>query len=444
MRFFTAVASVLALTILSIAGQLGAASDIAGRADKHTGELVELYKHLHANPELSYFEQQTSALLADELSKAGYEVTYPVGRYPADRDYTCWGVVAVLKNGSGPTVLVRGDMDGLPITENTGLPYASKVRMADISGEQVGVMHACGHDIHTTVLLGTARLLAELKERWSGTVVIVGQTAEERGSGARALLADGLYERWPVPDYAVAEHTDPTLEAGQVGYCPGWAMANVDMIDITIRGIGSHGARPHQGVDPIVLSAQVINALQTVVSRNINPVETGVVTVGSIHGGSKHNIIPDEVKLQLTVRSYKDQVRRRMLDAIERITINTARAAGVPEDRLPVITQRAEFTPALYNDPKLTAETVAVLKAQLGEGNVIEIMPTTGGEDFSEFGRTDHEVPIFMMRLGTAPAGSRPGGRAGLHSALYYPAPEPTIRTGVVAMTTAVLNLLGK
>ncbi|MBW7996537.1 MAG: amidohydrolase [Candidatus Glassbacteria bacterium] len=444
MRFFSAALLPLGMLLAVQLSLTAAPPDLDALAQKHTGELLEMYKHFHANPELSFFEKETSTRLAGELGKAGYEVTHPVGKYPGHLDYTCWGVVGILRNGPGPTVLVRGDMDGLPIVENTGLPYASRVRMADISGEEVGVMHACGHDVHTTVLIGTARMLAELKSEWSGTVVIVGQTAEERGSGARALLADGLYERWPVPDYAVAEHTDPSLEAGQVGYCPGWAMANVDMMDITIRGVGAHGARPHQGVDPIVLSAQVINALQTVISRNINPVETGVVTVGSIHGGSKHNIIPAEVKLQLTIRSYKEEVRQKILESIERITIHTARAAGVPEDRLPIIEGGVEFTPALYNDPELVVNTVQALKARLGEDNVIQILPTTGGEDFSEFGRTDHDVPIFMMRLGTAEPGSDPVSRPGLHSPLFCPVPEPTLRTGMVAMTTAVLNLLGK
>jgi amidohydrolase len=444
MRVFKTGLLAFALLAISSFGLHAAQPSVQKMAEKHTGSLLELYKHFHANPELSYFEQNTSARLADELSKAGYEVTYPVGKYPAHIDYKCWGVVAVLKNGDGPTVLVRGDMDALPMTEKTGLPYASSARMADISGETVDVMHACGHDMHTTVLLGAARMLADLKNQWSGTVVIIGQTAEERGGGATALLADGLYERWPVPDYAVAEHTDPSLEAGQIGYCPGWAMANVDMIDITIRGVGSHGARPHQGIDPVVLSAQVINALQTVVSRNINPIEPGVVTVGSIHGGTKHNIIPDEVKLQLTVRSYKETVRKKLIDSIERITINTARAAGVPQDRLPVINGGVEYTPALYNNPELVANTVEVLKSELGEQNVIEIMPSTGGEDFSEYGRTTHKVPIFMMRLGTAPAGSDPETRPGLHSTLFYPVPEATIKTGVTAMTATVLNLLRK
>ncbi|OGG03096.1 MAG: hypothetical protein A3F83_14480 [Candidatus Glassbacteria bacterium RIFCSPLOWO2_12_FULL_58_11] len=417
--------------------------DLDKRIAAELSSLAALYKELHTNPELSYFEKNTSAREAEELRKAGYEVTYPIGRYPDDK-YTCYGVVAVLKNGKGPTVLVRGDMDALPIKENTGLPWASKVRMTDITGEEVGVMHACGHDMHTTVLIGTGRLLAALKDKWKGTLILVGQTAEERGGGARALLADGLYERWPVPDFAIAEHVDPSLEAGKVGYCPGWAMANVDMIDITIRGVGSHGARPNQGKDPIVISAEVINALQTIVSRTIDPVEPAVVTVGSIHGGTKHNIIPDEVKLQLTVRSYAEDVRQTILSSIERITTYTAKAAGVPEGRLPIIDGGVEFTPALYNDPALTERTVKALEPVLGKENLVQIKPTTGGEDFSEYGRTSHKVPVFMMRLGTSPVGSDPESRPGLHSALFKPEHEAVIATGLKALTTAALNLLGK
>jgi len=412
--------------------------------EKEVPSLVKLYQQLHAAPELSFFEKNTSARLAGELRAAGYEVTTPVGKY-SFADYTCYGVVAVLKNGEGPTVLVRTETDALPIEEKTGVAWASKVRMQDITGEEVGVMHACGHDMHQTVLVGTARVLAGMKDRWSGTLILIGQTAEERGAGARALLADGLYRRWPVPDYALAEHLDPGLEAGQVGYCPGWAMANIDMIDITIRGVGAHGARPHQGRDPIVIAAQVINALQTVVSREINPVDPGVVTVGSIHGGSKHNIIPDEVKLQLTVRTFTDEVRRKVLEAIERITVNTARAAGVPENLLPLIHNRSEeFFPVLYNDPELVESTVKAFQSVLGEDKVLEQIPTTSGEDFSEFGRTAHQVPIFLFRLGSAQPGSDPSSRPGLHSPYFKPVPEPTIRTGVTAMTAAVLNLLGK
>ena len=412
--------------------------------EKEVPSLVELYQELHAAPELSFFEKNTSARLAGELRVAGYEVTTPAGKY-SFADYTCYGVVAVLKNGKGPTVLVRTEMDALPVEEKTGVAWASKVRMQDITGEEVGVMHACGHDMHQTVLVGAARVLAGMKDRWSGTLILIGQTAEERGAGARALLADGLYRRWPVPDYALSEHLDPGLEAGQVGYCPGWAMANIDMIDITIRGVGAHGARPHQGRDPIVIAAQVINALQTIVSREINPVDPGVVTVGSIHGGSKHNIIPDEVKLQLTVRTFTDEVRQKVLEAIERITVNTARAAGLPENLLPVIHNRSEeFFPVLYNDPQLVDSTVKAFRAALREENVLRQKPTTGGEDFSEFGRTDHKVPIFLFRLGSAEPGSDPSSRPGLHSPYFKPAPELTIRTGVKAMSAAVLNLLGK
>jgi hippurate hydrolase len=316
--------------------------------------------------------------------------------------------------------------------------------MKDVSGEEVGVMHACGHDMHSTTLVGTARVLSQLKSRWSGTLIMIGQTAEERGGGARALLADGLYERWPVPDYALALHMDSGVEAGKVGYCPGWAWASVDMVDITIRGVGAHGARPHQGRDPVVIAAQVINALQTIVSREINPIDPGVVTVGSIHGGSKHNIIPDEVKLQLTVRSFTEEVRQRILSSIERITLNTCRAAGVPQDRLPIISGSVEYTPGLYNDPELTASTVKALESVLGEANVVRIKPTTGGEDFSEYGRTEHKVPVFMFRLGSAEPGSDPASRPGLHSSLFKPVHEPTITAGVKAMTAAVLNLMGR
>jgi amidohydrolase len=429
--------------MLLIASVQSFAKEVGEIVEGELPALLETYKQLHAAPELSYFEEKTSERVAGALEAAGYEVTRPVGRYEGS-DRPCYGVVAVLKNGKGPTVLVRTDLDALPVEEKTGAAYASRVRMKDVGGEDVPVMHACGHDMHMTVLIGTAQALAALKSRWKGTLILIGQPAEERGGGARAMLNGGLYERWPAPDYALAEHVDPTLEAGAVGFCPGWAMANVDMIDILIRGVGAHGAQPHKGRDPIVLAAQVINALQTVVSREIDPVETGVVTVGSIHGGTKHNIIPDEVRLQLTVRSFKDEVRKTMLAAIERITVNTARAAGVPEDRLPVISKSDEYTPALYNSPELTASTEKALAAALGGKNVVTIPPTTGGEDFSEYGRTARKVPVCLFRLGTAEPGSDPAARPGIHSPYFLPVAEPTIRTGVTAMTFAVLNLMGK
>ncbi|MFH1071029.1 MAG: amidohydrolase, partial [Candidatus Glassbacteria bacterium] len=419
------------------------AADLGPAVEKELPSLLKFYRTAHANPELSYFEKNTAERLAAELARVGFDVTSPMGRYP-DQGLTCYGVVAVLKNGAGPTVLVRTDTDALPVEEKTGAQFASKVRMADESGAQVSVMHACGHDLHQTVLVGAARVLAAQKDRWHGTLILIGQPDEERGGGARALLADGLYKRWPVPDYALAEHVDPSLEAGQIGYCAGWAMANIDMLDITVYGIGSHGAQPHLGKDPIVLSTQIINGLQTLVSRSINPVEVGVVTVGSIHGGSKHNIIPDEVKLQLTVRSFKDDVRRTLLEGIERIAVGTARAYGLPEDRLPVVHNREqEFFPALYNDPQLVERTVGALRKELGDNSVVEILPTTGGEDFSEFGRTEHKVPIFMFRVGTALPGSDPKTRPGLHSARFLPEAEPGIRTGVRALTAAVLDLMG-
>ncbi|MFC1537529.1 amidohydrolase [Gemmatimonadota bacterium] len=427
---------------------LGTSAILAGDIDKDVQkmlpELVSFYKYTHSHPELSYYEKETSERLATELEKIGFEVTTPIGKYP-DLNLISYGVVAVMKNGSGPVVLVRSDIDALPILEKTGVDYASTMKQTGESGKQEPVMHACGHDMHQTILLGTARLLTEMKERWSGTLILIGQPAEERGGGVRAMLAGGLYEKWPVPDYALAEHVDPSLEAGQVGYCPGFAMASIDMVDITIYGVGAHGARPHQGIDPIVIASQIVNSLQTLVSRSINPVETGVVTVGSFHGGSKHNIISDEVNLQLTVRSFKEDVRKILLDGIERIAANTARANGMPEDRLPVIHNRKqEFFPVLYNDPQLVERSVKAFKSSLGEDRVIRILPTTGGEDFSEFGRTEHKVPIFLYRVGTAPPGSEPNNRPGLHSALFIPEVEPTISTGVTSMTAAVLELMGR
>ena len=272
--------------------------------------LFELYKNLHSHPELSFQEEKTSARVAEELRHAGYEVATGVGKY---------GVVAVLRNGPGPTVLVRTDMDALPVKEQTGLAYASSVTAKAPEGEDVPVMHACGHDINMTCVLGAARALAQLKDRWQGTLIVIGQPAEERGGGARAMLADGLFQRFPRPDFCVALHDDSELAAGSIGYTPGYALANVDSVDITIHGVGGHGAYPHKTKDPVVLAAQIVLALQTIVSRAVQPGEAAVVTVGSIHGGTKHNIIPDEVKLQLTVRSYTDEVRVQTLDAIKRI-----------------------------------------------------------------------------------------------------------------------------
>ena len=404
--------------------------------------LEAFYQHCHSHPELSFREEKTAAKLAGELKALGNEVTTGVGGH---------GVVGVLRNGAGPVILVRTDLDALPVKEQTGLPYASTARMTNDLGAEVDVMHACGHDIHMTSLVGTARLLAQLKDRWHGTVIFIGQPAEERGSGARAMLKDGLFTRFPKPDHCLALHVSAEMPTGAVGLVEGFVLANVDSVDITIRGAGGHGAWPHKAKDPVVLAAQIIMALQTIVARETNPLEPAVVTVGSIHGGTKHNIIPDEVKLQLTVRSFSDEVRAHTLDAIKRIARGQALSAGIPEDRLPVVKIAVtEFTPATYNDPHLVQRVRGVFDGVFGEKNVLVRRPSTGGEDFSEYGRTPDKIPICIFWLGSVePERVAESERTGnplpsLHSSLYRPVPEPTIKTGVMAMTAAVLELAGR
>ena len=329
---------------------------------------------MHSNPELSLQEIQTSALLAKELKDLGFDVTEKVGKT---------GVVGVLKNGKGPTILVRTDMDALPVTEKTGLSYASKVQARDKDGNEVGVMHACGHDIHMTCWVGTARTLASLKDRWSGTLIFIAQPAEEIGTGARLMLADKLYERFGTPDYCLALHSDSRFPHGTIHFTEGLALANVDSVDILVKGKGGHGAAPHTTVDPIVLAARIVIDLQTIVSREVNPTDPAVVTVGSIHGGNKHNIIPNEVKLQLTVRTTKDSTRKHVLDAIERTAKAAAQGMRAPEPEVKV--DPGEFTPALYNEPALTRKTMALFKEIIGDANVQEVPPMMGGEDFSRY-----------------------------------------------------------
>ncbi|EPX60828.1 N-acetyl-L,L-diaminopimelate deacetylase [Cystobacter fuscus DSM 2262] len=398
-------------------------------------ELDGLYRDLHQHPELSLQEEKTAAKLAGRMRQLGFEVTQKVGGH---------GVVAVLRNGQGPTVLLRTDLDALPVEEKTGLPYASQVKMKDDAGQSVPVMHACGHDVHMTVWLGTATLLARAKERWRGTLVMVGQPAEERGSGAKRMLGDGLYKRFPKPDFALAVHNSATAAAGTVEYVPGYALASVDSIDITLHGKGGHGAYPHTTVDPIVLAARTILSLQTIVSREKSPLEPAVVTVGSIHGGTTHNIIPDAVKLQLTVRSYKPEVRQQLFTAIERVVNAEAQAAGAP--RKPDIAI-AEGTPATYNDPELTKRLAEALSRMLGAPNVNEGQPVMGGEDFSEYGLAG--VPSVMLRVGTVEPKRHAQAKASgetlpsLHSPLFSPDRERTLRTGVTTLTTSALELLG-
>ena len=415
---------------------------IRQRVQTELPSLEQIYRELHAQPELSFREVQTGQRVGVELKKAGAEVTQNVGGH---------GVVGVLRNGPGAVVLVRTDLDALPVKEETGLPYASTVRTTNDAGTEVNVMHACGHDIHMTSLIGTARLLTALKDRWSGTVVFIGQPAEERGAGARAMLADGLFTRFPKPAYCLALHVNAEMPAGTVGTTEGFILANVDSVDITLRGAGGHGAWPHKTKDPVVLAAQTIVALQTIVSRETDPLDSAVVTVGSVHGGTKHNIIPDEVKLQLTVRSFSDEVRARTLDAIRRITRGQALAAGIPEDRLPIVKiEDKEFTPACYNHPELARRVGGVFKQVFGAANVISRKPSMGGEDFAEYGRTADKIPICLFWLGSVdPARVSEAQRTGqglpsLHSNKYHPVAEPTIRSGVTAMTAAVLELLGR
>ena len=409
-------------------------------AEGESTGLLDLYKYFHSHPELSFQEEQTSARVAQELQSAGFEVSTGIGGH---------GVVGLLENGEGPTLMLRMDTDGLPVVEQTGLPYASTVRGVEQTGQEVGVMHACGHDTHMTVVIGAARELVARRREWQGTLMVIAQPAEERGAGARMMLDDGLFERFPQPDFNLSLHGIATLPAGQVGYVAGWAMATVDMVDITLHGIGGHGAYPHTTRDPIVLAAAIIMDLQTLVSREIHPLEPAVVTVGSIHAGAKHNIISDRADLQLTVRSYTSEVRDTLLSGIERIAVNQARALGIPEDKLPIVEVRNEYTPALWNDPALVARGAAAMKKEIGAENVVEISREMGGEDFSRYGLTEAKIPGFMFRLGSVPrdkyaAVERGEGRLpSLHSPFYYPEPELTIETGVRAMTAAALDLLG-
>src|SRR5262245_17580978 len=384
-------------------------------------------------------EEQSAARMARELKAVGFDVTEKVGKT---------GVVGVLKNGPGPTVLVRADMDALPIVEQTGLPYASKVRVRDKQGNDVGVMHACGHDINVTCLVGTARVLSALKDRWSGTLVLIGQPAEEIGAGSRMMLADGLYKRFPKPDYCLALHADALLEAGHIHYTEGLAMANVDTVEVVVKGRGGHGAAPHHTIDPVVIAAKLILDLQTIVGREMNPVEPGVVTVGSIHGGTKANIIPNEVKLQITVRSTKDSTRKLILESIQRKAKAAAASANAPEPEVTIVDD--EFTPKLENHPELTRKTIELFKEVLGPDKIHPRPTIMGGEDFSRFG-LNGEIPIFMYFLGSVSpdrvaASKREGGKPlpGGHTDAYYPIPEPTIKTGVKTMSLAVLNLVGK
>ncbi len=399
----------------------------------HFDELDALYKHLHTHPELSYQEHETAKRMADELGKAGAQVTPGVGKL---------GVVGVLKNGPGPVVLVRTDMDALPVPEETGLPYASRQTATDKAGRTVPVMHACGHDMHMTCFVGTARWLADHRERWSGTVVFVAQPAEEAVGGARFMLDDGLYSRFPKPDFALALHCTADQPTGTVQYCPGPLLASSTSVTVTIRGKGGHGAWPHRTVDPIALAALVVVDLQTIVSREIEPTQPAVVTVGSIHGGTKHNIIPNEVKLQLTLRTFSEPVRQQLLAGIRRRVEGLSRAHQAPDPTVEV----EEWTPPTINTPSLVERIVPAFVEALGSERVKKASPVMGAEDFGLFGETG--VPICMFWLGTIDAARLDAARAknedlpALHSSKYHPDPRPSISTGIRAMTAAIIKLL--
>ena len=403
--------------------------------DAIAGDVEKLYLDLHRTPELSMHEQQTAAKLALQLKALGYEVTTGVGGT---------GIVGVLRNGPGRTVLLRTDMDALPVEEKTGLPYASQVVATSPAGVATPVMHACGHDIHMASFIGTARLMAGNQRRWHGTLVLIGQPAEETGEGAVAMIKDGLLTRFPRPDYALAIHDNANLPAGQVGYTPGYALASADSVDITVYGRGGHGGRPQNTVDPIVIAARIVLALQSIVSRENDPLDPVVITVGAIHGGSKNNIIPDEVKLLLTVRTYKPEVRERVIAAIERTAKGEALTGGAPREPAVQVTHAAN---AMYNDPRLTARLVATLSGALGAASLVEVPPAMVFEDFAEF----HLAGIPSADLwvgGVNPARFAAARAAGtplpqLHSGTWAPDYAPTLRVAIRVETTELLDLLG-
>ncbi len=412
--------------------------------------LVEIYKTLHSHPGLSHHEETASTVVAEELRRAGYAVTDHVGVYP-DGSHA-YGVVGVLKNGPGPTLLIRADMDALPILEETGLPYASHVMTkSPTTGLEVGVMHACGHDIHSTVLIGVARAMAAARGRWHGTLLLVGQPSEETVDGARAMLADHIYERFGRPDMIVGLHDTNGLAAGTAAIAIGEAQAGTTSVDITIRGIGGHGAEPQAGRDPIVLAAQFITQMQTIVSRENDPLEPAVVTVGSIHGGSKRNIIPDEVKLQLTTRYFTDHSRQVILDGLRNMAAGLALSAGLPPDRAPIISiNEAESAPPTYNDPKLANRVRAALARSLGPDKVSVSEKVMPSEDVGVFGLEGHQIPLAYFSLGAMDADALARARAaghelpGPHNSHFAPVPDLTLATGVKAMTDVALTLLGK
>jgi hippurate hydrolase len=433
---------IASVALIALAASPASAQNVRQSVARDLPSLMDIYRDLHASPELSYMEEKTAAKLAAEVRALGFDVTEKVGGH---------GVVAVMKNGPGPVLLVRADMDGLPVTEQTGLSFASKVRVTTAEGVETGVMHACGHDTHMTAWIGTARILAANKAKWSGTLVMIGQPAEERGAGARMMLEDGLFTRFPKPTHAIAFHDNAGLAAGQIGYSPGNALANVDTVDVLVKGVGGHGAYPHTVKDPIVLASRIVTTLQTLVSRESNPIEPAVVTVGSIHGGAKHNIVPDEVRLQITVRSYGDDVRDRLLGGIERIARGEAIAAGMPDDKMPVVSvNRDEFTPMTFNSPEFSREMGAFLSQKFGAARVTVVPPVMGGEDFGRFQRADPSIQSLLIWVGGVPqdkydAAQKSGAPLpSLHSPYWAPDAEKVIATATEALSEMAMKILAR
>lgn len=417
-----------------------AAGPVPETISRDMAGLMAIYRDLHAHPELSYQEVRSAGIMAKAAREAGFTVTEKVGKT---------GIVAVMKNGEGPTVLIRADMDGLPVTEQTGLAFASKQRGVSTAGVESGIMHACGHDTHMTAWIETARLMAKRKAEWSGTLVMIGQPAEEVGTGAVGMLEDGLYKRFPKPDYVLAFHDSADLPAGQVGAAVGWALANVDSVDVVVKGVGGHGAYPQATKDPIVLASAIVMKLQTLVSRETSPLDPAVVTVGSFHAGAKHNIISDQAKLELTVRSYSDETRAHLLDGIRRIARGEAIASGLPDALLPEVSVKEPYTRATWNSPEFTQEAVADLKTKMGESDVVITPSVMGGEDFGEFRRADEDhikSVIFWVggadpqKLAAAKAGGSP--MPSLHSPFWAPQADKVIASGSEALTLTALRLM--
>ncbi|MCZ8017573.1 amidohydrolase [Novosphingobium sp.] len=430
----------LAAALLATTAAPVQADPIRDRIAAEMPSLMAIYRDLHQHPELSFQEVRSARIMADAARAAGFEVTEKVGRT---------GVVAVMRNGPGPVVLVRADMDGLPIEEQTGLPYASKARGVSTAGVESGIMHGCGHDTHMAGWIGAARVLAANKDKWSGTLVMIGQPAEEINLGALEMIKDGLLTRWPKPDYTLAFHDSAELPSGTVGVKAGFALANVDSVDITVKGLGGHGAYPHTTKDPIVLASAIVMRLQTLVSRESNPMDPSVVTVGAFHGGAKHNIISDEVKMQLTVRSYSDASRKLLLDGIKRIARAEAQASGLPDDRMPVVTIADPYAKATYNTPELAERMRGVLTKRFGAERIANPQPSMAGEDFGEIARAaGPNTQSLILWIGGRPkaeleAAAKEGRQLpGLHSPFWAPEADKVISAGAEALVAATLELM--